>query len=148
MAALLACPTQPACDYCDTLPLDVAVIGADFVKQVWCSADSHWHALPQVGPPRGDAHSSGVEGTITSSKQVQEGSSDNAHSSEQDHDSSSSSQASADEGQQVPAQRRRLLASMWSSPLTPVWLLSAVGAGVLLSRLIRRRRARSGLRSE
>ncbi len=51
------------------------------------------------------------------------------------------------EGQQA-VQRRRLMSVAQSWPAISVWVLLLAGIGVYLPRFIRRRRARSGLRSE
>lgn len=51
------------------------------------------------------------------------------------------------EGQQV-VQRRRLMSAAHSWPAVSVWVLLLAGIGWYLPRFIRRRRARSGLRSD
>jgi hypothetical protein len=53
----------------------------------------------------------------------------------------------AKEGQQM-VQRRRLMSVAHSWPAVSVWLLLLAGIGWYLPRFIRRRRARSGLRSD
>jgi hypothetical protein len=55
--------------------------------------------------------------------------------------------APADEELQ-PTRRRRLLAAAHTWPAITVWVLLAVGLGLSVPRFVRRRRARSGLRSE